>query len=51
MVARGPITTTTFLAVMRCLFPGTPIQTEVKIAGMSDKAKVTEMITIKKIAP
>ena len=51
MVARGPITTTIFLAVMRCLFPGTPIQTGVKIAEMSDKAKVTEMITLKKNSP
>ena len=47
MVARGPITTTIFLAVMRCLFPGTPIQTGVKIAEMSNKAKVTVMITFK----
>ena len=51
MVARGPITTTIFLAVMRCLFPGTPIQTEVQIAEMYDKAKVTEMITFKKNSP
>ena len=51
MVARGPITTTIFLAVMWCLFPGTPIQTAVKIAEMSDKAKVTEMITVKKKSP
>ena len=51
MVARGPITTTIFLAVMRCLFPGTPFQTGVKIAEMSDKAKVTETITFEKNSP
>ena len=51
MVACGLISTSIFLAVMRCFFPGTPIQTGVKIAEMSDKAKVTEMITFKKIAP
>ena len=51
MVARGSITTTIFFEVMRCLFPGTPIQTEVKVAEMSDKAKVTEMITFKKNSP
>ena len=50
-VVRGPITTTIFLAVMRCLFPGTTIQTGVKIAEMSDKAKVTDMITFKKNSP
>ena len=51
MVARGPITTTIFLAVVRCLFPGTPIQTGVKIAEMSDMAKVSETITFKKNWP